>query len=122
MKKKLMIWNTAIVALALALMLGLGIFVTRSDRYEMTEEKIREITEIYAATFDPSDIRFSEDDAIRVTVLDNAGQVLADSDAVDPAEMENHSQRKEILAAFAGTPKTVTRRAARSAFTRARPL
>lgn len=109
MKKKLMIWNTAIVALALALMLGLGIFVTRSDRYEMTEEKIREITEIYAATFDPSDIRFSEDDAIRVTVLDNAGQVLADSDAVDPAEMENHSQREEILAAFAGTPKTVTR-------------
>ena len=108
MKKKLMIWNTAIVALALALMLGLGIFVTRSDRYEMTEEKIREITEIYAATFDPSDIRFSEDDAIRVTVLDNAGQVLADSDAVDPAEMENHSQREEILAAFAGTPKTVT--------------
>lgn len=109
MKKKLMIWNTAIVALALALMLGLGVLVTRSDRYEMTEEKIREVTEIYAATFDPDNIRFSEDDAIRVTVLDNAGQVLADSEAVDPAEMENHSQREEILAAFGGNPKTVTR-------------
>lgn len=109
MKKKLMLWNTVIVALALVLMLGLGIFVTRSDRYEMTEEKIREITAIYVATFDPTDLRFASEDDIRVTVLDAAGRVLADSDAVDPAEMENHKDREEIVAAFKGTPMTVTR-------------
>ena len=104
-----MIWNTAIVALALALMLGLGIIVTRSDRYEMTEEKIREITEIYVATFDPTDLRLAGGDDIRVTVLDAGGRVLADSAAVDPAEMQNHLDREEIVAAFRGTPMTVTR-------------
>lgn len=109
MKKRLIIWNTAIVAVALALMLGLGILVTRSDRYEMAADKIREITAIYASAADPRELRPSESGEIRVTVLDEAGQVLVDSDAVDPAEMDNHLEREEILAAIRGEPRTVTR-------------
>jgi two-component system phosphate regulon sensor histidine kinase PhoR len=37
----------------------------------------------------------------RATVIDPTGKVLADSEA-DPATMENHSQRKEFIAALSG--------------------
>ena len=37
----------------------------------------------------------------RATVIDPTGKVLADSEA-DPANMENHSQRREFVSALAG--------------------
>ncbi|HUQ49170.1 MAG TPA: ATP-binding protein [Terriglobales bacterium] len=37
----------------------------------------------------------------RITIIDNAGVVLADSDA-DPAKMENHATRPEVAAALRG--------------------
>jgi signal transduction histidine kinase len=48
------------------------------------------------------------DPDIRVTVVDSAGAVLCDSEA-DPAQMENHSQRPEIMAAFSGHTGSVIR-------------
>ncbi|MEN8206392.1 MAG: hypothetical protein ABFS24_10300, partial [Pseudomonadota bacterium] len=48
------------------------------------------------------------DPDIRVTVIDFAGVVLCDSEA-DPAQMENHRQRPEIMAAFKGHTGSVIR-------------
>jgi signal transduction histidine kinase len=48
------------------------------------------------------------DPAIRVTIIDATGVVLCDSEA-DPAQMENHLQRPEIMAAFNGHTGTVAR-------------
>ena len=110
MKKRLILWNTAIVAVALLLMFGLGILVTNSDHYDMTEQKIKEITHIYAANYSDAESlteKVSED--IRVTVVDATGRVTADSDAVDLTTVENHITREEIVAALEGHPKTVTR-------------
>lgn len=110
MKKRLILWNTAIVAVALLLMFGLGILVTNSDHYDMTEQKIKEITHIYAANYSDAESlieKVSED--IRVTVVDATGRVTTDSDAVDLTTIENHITREEIVAALEGHPKTVTR-------------
>ena len=110
MKKRLILWNTAIVAVALLLMFGLGILVTNSDHFDMTEQKIKEITHIYAANYSEAENytqKISED--IRVTVVDATGRVIADSDAVDLTTVENHITREEIVAALEGHPKTVTR-------------
>src|SRR5581483_10379921 len=38
----------------------------------------------------------------RATIIDSSGKVLADSEA-DPSTMENHSRRKEFVAALAGS-------------------
>ncbi|HAJ92842.1 MAG TPA: hypothetical protein DCO71_09575, partial [Gammaproteobacteria bacterium] len=48
------------------------------------------------------------DPDIRVTVVDSAGTVLCDSEA-DPAQMENHRQRPEIMAALNGHTGSVIR-------------
>ena len=48
------------------------------------------------------------DPDIRVTVVDFAGTVLCDSEA-DPAQMENHRQRPEIIEAFNGHTGSVIR-------------
>jgi len=44
----------------------------------------------------------------RITVVDRTGKVLADSDE-DPAVMDNHGQRPEIVTAFAGQEGEATR-------------
>lgn len=48
------------------------------------------------------------DPDIRVTVIDSAGTVLCDSEA-DPADMENHRQRPEIMAALNGYTGSIIR-------------
>ncbi|HUP05256.1 MAG TPA: ATP-binding protein [Bryobacteraceae bacterium] len=48
---------------------------------------------------------------VRITVVDPAGAVLADSQQ-NPALMENHGQRPEIREAYAGRVGTATRRSA----------
>jgi len=47
--------------------------------------------------------------ATRVTLVARDGRVLADSEA-DPAKMENHGYRQELLAAFRGETGSVIRR------------
>ena len=44
----------------------------------------------------------------RVTVIDSAGNVLADSEA-DPAKMENHATRPEFVSALQGQVGSSTR-------------
>lgn len=110
MKKRWMIFNLAVVFLSLLLMLGLGVMVTRSEHYSITEEKIRQITDIYANEYSTSPDftkKLSED--IRVTVVDSTGRVIADSETIDLTASENHITREEIVAALNDAPKAVTR-------------
>lgn len=50
----------------------------------------------------------SQETATRITLLDTQGKVIADSEK-DPAEMDNHASRPEILAAAANRFGTATR-------------
>lgn len=111
MKKKIVILNLLIVIVALIMMFGLGILVTRSNHYEMARQKITELTEIYANNYSP-DEKFTEkiDSDIRVTVIDSDGRVIADSEQIDLSGMENHLGREEIIAAAEGKTTVVTRK------------
>lgn len=110
MKKKLIIFNTLITVVALLLMFGLGILVTRNNNYEQAREKVVQLTEVYANNYS-TDTNYSEklDDNIRLTVIDSTGKVIADSENVDISTIENHISREEIVAALNGKPKTVIR-------------
>lgn len=111
MKKRITIFYTALVAVALLFMFGLGILVTRNEHYESAKEKIKEVTEIYAELYPSTkDLPLKKiSEGIRVTVMDATGNVIADSDGFDPATMENHLDREEILSALKGSPTPVTR-------------
>lgn len=110
MKKRWTIFNLAVVFLSLLLMLGLGVMVTRSEHYSITEEKIRQIADIYAHEYNTSpDYTKKLNEDIRVTVIDSAGRVIADSETIDLSASENHIMREEVVAALNGSPKTVTR-------------
>jgi two-component system phosphate regulon sensor histidine kinase PhoR len=65
------------------------------------------------STHSLSDIAAQEGHAAgaRVTIIDQTGRVLADSEA-NPAEMENHARRPEFIAALAGKTGTDERRSA----------
>ena len=67
-----------------------------------TERPLPENLENYCLVLKPTD------PDIRVTVVDFDGAVLCDSEA-DPAQMENHRQRPEIIAAFNGHTGSVIR-------------
>src|SRR5579862_8501771 len=76
---------------------------------EQIERNLKEKTLMFAHRVEAdrahslSDITSQEGQSAgaRATVIDPTGKVLADSEA-DPASMENHSQRKEFIAALSG--------------------
>ena len=112
MKKKLILFNCILVITAIALTFLLGILVTRSNAFDYAEEKIKQVTEIYANTYtdDPSFVKKVQD--VRVTVVAKNGEVLADSDVASDVGVENHFNREEIVAAREGKEKIVTRKSA----------
>ncbi len=108
MKKKLIIYNVILTLIVLALMLGVGLAVTDSNYKEMTERKIREITDIYAENYS-EDLSLPSGGDIRVTIVSATGVVLKDSSRQDVSDMENHIDREEIIAALNGEPRVVER-------------
>ena len=108
MKKKLIIYNVILTLIVLALMLGVGLAVTDSNYKEMTERKIREITDIYAENYS-EDLSLPSGGDIRVTIVSATGVVLKDSSRQDVSDMENHIYREEIKAASNGEPRVVER-------------
>lgn len=110
MKRKLIIYNGIVTAIALILMFGLGIIVTRNNNFEVAQQNIIAMTEVYSNNYsDAADFTREVDENIRVTVIDAAGKVLADSKYADVSGLENHIGREEIQAALKGEPKTAVR-------------
>ncbi len=69
-----------------------------------------DITRIYAANYvSPEQTVKGVPEDIRVSVIDAEGKVISDSENVDVDKLGNHSDREEIIAAFQGEPKVVTR-------------
>lgn len=110
MKNKLIFFNVILVALCLLLSFGAGVLVTRNNYYEDAEKRLEEIAAVYKNNYMGAETTAKKvSDNIRVTVIDSAGNVLADSEQLDVSGMENHIKREEVLAALDGEPKTVIR-------------
>jgi len=101
--------------------LSLDVVITHSWRNSLRqqiESNLQQKTAMFAlrvsaSPLSPTDLKqltqgISAASGARATVIDNQGQVLADSDAV-PDKMENHARRPEFQAALAGQPGTDTR-------------
>lgn len=111
MKKKIIVTNVIIVVFALLILFLSGISITKSIYKKQAEERIIDVTNIYAENYSSSDkVVKNVPKDYRVTVVDKAGKVLSDSETADVSSMENHIDRKEIVAALHGKPVAVTRR------------
>lgn len=111
MKKKIIVTNVIIVVFALLILFLSGISITKSINKKQAEERIIDVANIYAENYTSSDkVVKNVPKDYRVTVVDKAGKVLADSETADVSNMENHIDREEIVAALHGKPVAVTRR------------
>lgn len=111
MKKKIIVTNVIIVVFALLILFLSGISITKSIYKKQAEERIIDVTNIYAENYTSSDkVVKNVPKDYRVTVIDKSGKVLSDSETADVSNMENHIDRKEIVAALHGKPVAVTRR------------
>jgi two-component system, OmpR family, phosphate regulon sensor histidine kinase PhoR len=113
---KLMAGFLAVIAAA-TIVLYFGI--TRSWERSLRQETTRSLEEktqllamraegVRAADMQSLAKDFGKAAAARVTIIDQTGKVLADSEA-DPAQMENHAQRPEFIAALRGEEGQSTR-------------
>lgn len=111
MKKKIIVTNVIIVVLALLILFLSGISITKSIYEKQAEERIIDVTNIYAENYSSYDkVVKNVPKDYRVTVVDKAGKVLSDSETADVSNMENHIDREEIVAALHGKTVAVTRR------------
>lgn len=111
MKKKIIVTNVIIVVFALLILFLSGISITKSINKKQAEERIIDVANIYAENYTFSDkVVKNVPKDYRVTVVDKSGKVLSDSETADVSNMENHIDRKEIVAALHGKPVAVTRR------------
>ena len=111
MKKKIIVTNVIIVVFALLILFLSGISITKSINTKQAEERIIDVANIYAENYTSSDkVVKNVPKDYRVTVIDKSGKVLSDSETADVSNMENHIDRKEIVAALHGKPVAVTRR------------
>ncbi|MGI6137158.1 MAG: ATP-binding protein [Christensenellales bacterium] len=110
MKKRLIIFNTLIVAIALILMFVLGVYVTRKNNREQAEANIKDLTEIYSSYYlkNPDDIPKVPEN-VRLTIIEASGKVVFDSMA-DVATIGSHIDREEVKYALEGNPQAVIRK------------
>lgn len=110
MKNKIVLFNIIIIAISLLLVFFFGISVNKNTLSAEAGKNVVDITRIYAANYvSPEQTVKGVPEDIRVSVIDTEGKVISDSENVDVDKLGNHSDREEIIAAFQGEPKVVTR-------------
>jgi two-component system phosphate regulon sensor histidine kinase PhoR len=125
MKRRKLVWNVFPYYLAIIILaLVLAALYASSEIRRLYFDEITDALEIRArlilrrvadplaagdgATIDSLCKELGQLSQTRITVVDREGRILGDSDQ-DPAVMENHAQRPEIMQALAGTVGTEIR-------------
>lgn len=107
MRRKIVLFNFIIVTLSLLCLFLFGIKTNKDAHYKEAEERIIEITDVYAVNYNDN-ITKTAPDGVRVTVISANGDVIADSES-NSDKLENHGEREEVVAAYANSPKIVIR-------------
>jgi len=112
MKRKIFIKFFSVVLASTLLVFIFGVISMSSNTQRITTERLIEETKIVALMLDSHEQfdrfkAYEGNDKFRVTIVDTSGEVLLESDT--RAELENHRDREEIIAAINNTPCAVTR-------------
>ena len=112
MRRKIFLRFFSLVFASTLLMFIFGFIAVKYNGERVMEERLIEETRIVALLLDNTDDfkefkAYEGNDKFRITVFDTAGNVLAESDTRQ--ELENHSDRKEIIYALNDSPTAVKR-------------
>lgn len=110
MKKKLIIINSIVTVVLLVFVFLLGVAVTKDNNRQSAEREVKRLTAIYADYYKDNGTVKKSDEELRVTVVDNTGAVIYDSENLDLSATENHLSREEILSALNGKSEVVVRK------------
>lgn len=110
MKKKLIIINSIVTVVLLVFVFLLGVAVTKDNNRQSAEREVKRLTAIYADYYKDNGTVKKSDEELRVTVVDNTGAVIYDSENIDLSAAENHLSREEILSALNGKSEVVVRK------------
>ena len=112
MRKKLTLFQSIILILALGIVFTAGLLFARASILSQAESNVVSLTNAYTTGFNGDLTALSvREDNVRETVIAEDGTVLWDSK--EPAsEMKNHAGREEVIAALKDSPKTVIRSSA----------
>lgn len=110
MKKKLIIINSIVTVVLLVFVFLLGVAVTKDNNRQTAEREVKRLTAIYADYYKDNGSVQKSDGDLRVTVVDNTGAVIYDSENIDLSAAENHLSREEILSALNGKSDVVVRK------------
>lgn len=111
MKKKIFIYTTAIIFAGLLGFLAVSIFITNRNNLSMAKSTVMETARISAGLFhEGADLHefVSVGGDTRITVISAEGEVLADSQPAEIADID-YLMRPEIAAAAAGAPEVQVR-------------
>lgn len=112
MKKKIFLVVSLVTITASLLIFASGIFAISISAKNAVLERLEAETRLMSALisseedFKKLDIYKSDND-MRVTIIDQSGGVLYETDTSQP--LENHADREEFIAAIEGSPKVVER-------------
>ena len=112
MKRKIFLVVSLVTILAALLVFGSGIFAINMSAENAVLERLETETKLVASLVNSREDfskleQYSSSQDLRITVIDEDGTVLFDTDTSEP--LENHSEREEFIAAMKGQPKVVRR-------------
>ncbi len=112
MKRKIFLKFFSVVLASTLLVFIFGVISMSSNTQRIMTERLIEETKMVALMLDDREQfdrfkAYEGNDKFRVTITDIKGNVLLESDT--RAELDNHSNREEIVAAIDGKPRAVTR-------------
>ncbi|MBQ8429247.1 MAG: GHKL domain-containing protein [Clostridia bacterium] len=112
MRRKIFWKILGVTALALVVFFIAGIAINYASGRNMIRRRLTTETGLVADLLDETEDfsafqKYYNNDELRVTIIDETGKVLFESDT--EAELENHLDREEVKNALQGAPKTVQR-------------
>ena len=112
MRRKIFWKILGVTALALVVFFIAGIAINYASGRNMIRQRLTTETGLVADLLDETEDfsafqKYYNNDELRVTIIDETGKVLFESDT--EAELENHLDREEVKNALQGAPKTVQR-------------
>ena len=107
MKKKIIVFNIAIIALSLLFAFISGVKITQNAQYKTAEREVIALTRAYSENYNDK-ITENVPENVRVTVVASDFTVIADS-RDESIVGTPHADREELTSALSGKPKVVTR-------------
>ncbi|MDR2547722.1 MAG: hypothetical protein LBC96_09520 [Lachnospiraceae bacterium] len=108
MKKRLFIYTTLLIFVALLCFLAASVYISYDNNLQIAKNAVMQTTRIYASMYDEStdlDLFVKASEETRISIIRADGTILADNHPFDVDTTANRLDRPEIIAASRNAPE-----------------